>query len=114
MVVELREAHLDEMANLAGALHSMLETAARAAICSREKASRQFRQLRSILNPSVSSGLDRIDVPNAFAVLREGEEAPRIPLVVKSKLKRFLFHIPSAVSANIKKPLLGPDRATDT
>ena len=62
MAVELREAHLDEMANLAGELHGMSETAARAAICSREKASRQFRQLQSILNPLVSSGLDRIDV----------------------------------------------------
>ena len=80
MVVELHEAHLDKLANLAGPLHGISDMVAHAAIRSREKASRQFRQLRSILNPSVSSGLDRTDVPNAYAVLREGEDVQRIPL----------------------------------
>ena len=64
---------------------------AHVAICSREKASRQFRQLRNILNPSASSGLDRIDVPNAYAVLRIGEEVPRIPLVVKEEIEEVLL-----------------------
>ena len=56
-----------------------------------KKASHQFRQLRSILSPSASSGLDRIDVPNSYAVLRIGEEVPRIPLVVKEEIEEVLL-----------------------
>ena len=91
MASKLFEDHLEEMAKLAGALHGTSDTVARAAICSREKASRQFLQLRSILNPSASSGLDRIDVPNAYAILRIGEEVPRIPLVVKEEIEEVLL-----------------------
>ena len=66
---ELREGHLAEMANLTSALHRMLAAAASKAIAAREKASKQFRQLRHVLNTTSASGLERIDVPNTFAVL---------------------------------------------
>ncbi|WP_317203178.1 hypothetical protein [Janthinobacterium sp.] len=50
----------------------------------------QFRQLRSILRTTTSSGLERIDVPNIYAVLRPGEPIPRIPLVTKEAIEEVL------------------------
>jgi ribonuclease HI len=38
-----------------------------------------------------SGGLDRVDVPDSFAVLREGEAIPRIPLVVKEEIEEVLL-----------------------
>jgi hypothetical protein len=37
------------------------------------------------MKPGRSNGLDRIGVPNDYAVLHDGEEAPRIPLVTKKE-----------------------------
>ena len=56
----------------------------------REKASNQFRQLRRALKTSMASGLVRIDVPNSQAVLRPGEQVPRIPLVTKEEIEEVL------------------------
>ena len=64
--------------------------AACAAIEAREQLSKQFRLLRSIFNPGASYGLDRIDVPNSYAVLKKEEEVPRIPLVVKEQIEEVL------------------------
>jgi hypothetical protein len=68
----------------------MLEHAACAAIEAREQSSRQFRQLRQIFQNGASSGLDRIDVPNSYAVLRQKEDTPRIQLVVKEQIEEVL------------------------
>ena len=89
--VALRAQHLVAAAQLAATLHNQSEAAAIAAIGAREKASRQFRQLRSILKAGQSSGFDRLDIPDVFAVLREGEETPRIPLVVKEEIEAVLL-----------------------
>jgi hypothetical protein len=43
------------------------------------------------MKSATSHGLDRIDVPNANAVLREGEEMPRIPLVTKEEMEDILL-----------------------
>ena len=87
---ELRETHLTDMALLQADLHGMEVKAARHAIAAREKASKQYRQLRGIFGIPQVSGLDRIDVPNSFAVLRVGEPIPRIPLVVKEEIEEVL------------------------
>jgi hypothetical protein len=81
--VELREAHTAEAAKLAALLHRTSESGAQKAIAAREKASRQFRQLRSSIKDQGSNGVDRIDIPDSFAVLGEGEKVPRIQLVIK-------------------------------
>jgi len=39
-----------------------------------------------VFKPCLSTGLDRIYVPNKCAVLREGEEALRIPLAVQDAI----------------------------
>ena len=88
---EHREAHNYEVAKLASVLHGMSESAAQSAIAARERASRQFRQLRSIFKPGRSQGLDRIDVPNSFAVRRDNEQVPRVPLVVKEEIEEALL-----------------------
>ena len=87
---ELRDDHLAETAKFAASLHNMATESAIAAIRAREKSSRQFRQLRSILRTSTSAGLERIDVPNSNAVLRQGEQIPRIPLVTKEEIEEVL------------------------
>ena len=69
----------------------MTKSAGYAAIEAREQSSRQFRHLRQIFNNGASTGLDRVDVPNEFAVLRPGEETPRIPLVVKKQIAEVLI-----------------------
>ena len=87
---DLRDEHLADCAKLASALHNMSDAAATASIRSREKSSRQFRQLRSILKSSSASGLERIDVPNLQAVLRNGEATPRLQLVTKEEIEEVL------------------------
>ncbi|WP_288993383.1 hypothetical protein, partial [uncultured Marinobacter sp.] len=87
----LREQHSAETAKFAATVHKMDPKAAGAAIAARELSSKQFRQLRSVMKPSRSTGLDRIDVPNEYAVLREGEDVPRIPLVTKEEMEDVLL-----------------------
>ena len=99
----LRDSHLSEMATLAS-VHGMSTSAASAAICAREKASRQFRQLQRVLNTTTACGLERIDVPNVYAVLRLDEQVPRISLVVKEEIEQVLVpHIRKRDFNNIKR-----------
>jgi hypothetical protein len=88
---ELREQHMTNQAQFIAALHGMSDVAARAAIASREKSSNQFRTLRQIFKGGWSSGLERLDVPNQFAVLRQHETVPRIPLVTKEAIEDALI-----------------------
>jgi hypothetical protein len=86
----LREEHLRECASFLEATQSMSEKAAAATIAARERSSQQFRHLRSIFHKGASYSLDRIAVPNSYAVLRQNEETPRIPLVVKEAIEEVL------------------------
>jgi hypothetical protein len=86
----LREEFLKERGKFLAATQGMSEHAACAAIEARERSSQQFRQLRQIFQRGASSGMERIDVPNSYAVLRQGEEIPRISLVVKEKIEEVL------------------------
>ena len=88
--VSLREQHQEETAQLAAQLHGTAQATAQADIASRERRNRQYRQLRQILSGPQSGGLDRIEVPNAYAVRRDGEAVPRIPLVVKEEIEEVL------------------------
>ena len=88
---ELRETHMHDQAQFIAALQGMTDVAARAAIAAREKSSNQFRNLRRIFHGTRSNGLERLDVPNAFAVLRQNEEAPRIQLVTKEAIEEVLL-----------------------
>jgi hypothetical protein len=60
----LREQHSVETAKFSASLHNMDTKPAGAAIAARERASKQFSQLRSVMKPGRSDDLDRIDVPN--------------------------------------------------
>ena len=88
---ELRESYMTEQAALLAALHGMSEVAARAAIVSREKLASQFWTLRRIFKQGRSNGLERLDVPNEYAVLRQGEAQPRIQLVTKEEIEETLL-----------------------
>ena len=120
--VALRHLHLIAAAKLAATLHHTSEAAAVSAIAAREKSSRQFRQLRSILKVGQSSGFDRLDIPDVYAVLREGEEVPRIPLVVKEEIEavllphtelRFRQHRETPFGHGERKMKLGIDCTSD-
>ena len=87
---DLREQYMTNQAQFIAALQGMLDVAARAAIAAREKSSNQFRTLRSIFNGGRSSELERLDVPNQFAVLRPNEAIPRISLVTKEAIEEVL------------------------
>ncbi len=115
---DLRTDFLRERAAFQAATHSMTEHAACASIEACERSSRQFCQLRNVFNPGASYGLDRIDVPNSFAVLRQGEETPRIPLVVKEQIedvlvphtvKRFRQHCETPFGSGLRQQSLGMD-----
>jgi hypothetical protein len=114
--------YLHERATFQAATHSMSEHAACASIEACERSSRQFRQLRTVFNPGASYGLDRIDVPNSFAVLRQGEEIPRIPLVVKEQIEdvlvphteqRFRQHQETPFGSGTRQQSLGMDCSSD-
>jgi hypothetical protein len=87
----LRETFLQESANLSASLHRWDATAARKSILARERASRQFRELRRILHGGRSSGFDRLDIPDEYAVRQEGAAIPRIPLVLKEEIEEVLL-----------------------
>ena len=96
----------------------MSHDAACRAIAQREKSSKQFRQLRSIFHNTTASGLDRIDVPDSYAVLRVGEITPRIPLVTKEEIedvlvphteRRFRQHMETPFGKGARKTNLGHD-----
>ena len=117
-----RAAFMETTAKLSASLHNMSDAAAISAIAAREKSAKQFRQLRSIFKKGRSSGFDRLDIPDKFAVLREGEEPPRIPLVVKEKIeevllphteKRFRQHQETPFGNGARKDNLGPDCTSD-
>jgi hypothetical protein len=114
----LHEQYRAEMAKFSAVVHGMDAGAARKAIDIRERAKKQFRQLRSVLKPATSHGLDRIDVPNEYAVLREGEEVPRIPLVTIEEMedvllphteKRFRQHQETPFGSDPRRRELGRD-----
>ena len=118
----LRTLHLEATARLSATLHKMSDEAAVSAIAAREKSSRQFKQLRSIFKSGMSSGFDRLDIPDLFAVRREGEETPRIPLVVKEEIeevllphteKRFRQHQETPFGKGTRKSGLGIDCTSD-
>jgi hypothetical protein len=87
----LREQHLQDMAKLAALLHNMSEKATRLAIAWREKTTRQFNEAHPLLNGVQSMGMDRLEVLDSFAVLREKEPHPRIPLVLKEEMEEVLL-----------------------
>jgi hypothetical protein len=90
--VEHREKCLAQNAALFGSLHGFSSKNAAKAILAREKSSKQFRQLRSIMNPAQLYGLDQIDVPDQYAVHAEDESViPRIPLVLGSDIEAVLL-----------------------
>ena len=114
----LREQHSAETAKFAAAVHNMSVPAAGAAIAARERSSKQYRQLRSAMKPGRSNGLDRIDVPNEYAVLREGEAVPRILLVTTEEMeealiphtvKRFRQHHETPFGTGARRAGLGMD-----
>ena len=114
----LREEFLRERATFLAASHGMSEGAACAAIEAREKSSKQFRHLRQIFRKGASGVLDRLDVPNSFAVLRQGEEIPRIQLVVKEQIEevlvphtvqRFCQHKETPFGDGVRQASLGQD-----
>jgi hypothetical protein len=120
--VELREVHLRERAAFMAETHGMSKKAACAAIAARERSSQQFRHLRSIFNKGASYGLDRIDVPEKFAVLRPGEQVPRIPLVTKEAIEevlvphtkqRFRQHRETPFGSGERQRSLGNDCSSD-
>ncbi len=68
------------------------------------------------------SGLDRVDVPDSFAVLRDGEATPRIPLVTKEEIeevlvphteRRFRQHHETPFGTGGRKQRLGKDCLSD-
>ena len=114
----LRAEHLQQTATLLMDLYGLSKSAACNAIAHREKSSAQFRQLRSVFNTSSASGLDRIDVPDEYAVLRQGETVPRIPLVTKEEIEevlvphtfqRFCQHCETPFETGARKADLGQD-----
>jgi hypothetical protein len=73
-------------------------------------------------NKGASYGLERINAPNSFAVLRPGEDIPRIPLVVKEQIEevlvphtvqRFRQHPETPFGAGVRQKALGMDCASD-
>ena len=115
---DLRDEHMHERATFLAATHGMSVNAACAAIAARERSSRQLRQLRLILNKGATYGLDRIEVPNSFAVLRRGEELPRIPLVTREDIEevlvphtehRFRQHQETPFGGGMRQKSLGMD-----
>ena len=61
-----------------------------AAIKQRETAARNKTQMAPVYHEAKSSGVDRIDVPNEYAVPRPNEPTPRIPLVRKEEIEEVL------------------------
>ena len=119
---DLRDEHMHERAKFLAEIQGMPLNAACAAIAARERSSRQFRQLRSIMNKGATYGLDRIEVPNSFAVLRRGEELPRIPLVTKQDIEevlvphteqRFRQHQETPFGGGTRQSSLGMDCSSD-
>jgi hypothetical protein len=120
----LIEEFLKERGKFLAATQGMSEHAVCAAIEARERSSQQLRQLRQIFQRGASSGMERIDVPNSYAVLRQGEEIPRILLVVKEKIeevlvphtvKRFRQHTETPFGDGQRQKKLGLDcTSTDT
>ena len=88
---ELRELHMTDQAHFLAALHGMSDVSARAAIAAREISSRQFRTLRAIFHKGRSNGLERLDVPNDFAVLRRDKPQPRVRLITKEGIEGALL-----------------------
>ena len=86
-----RELYMCEQAELLAALQDMPDEAARASIVAREKSSKQFRTLRRIFKQGHTSGLERLDIPDENAVLRQGEAQPRIRLVTKESIEDALL-----------------------
>jgi hypothetical protein len=99
-----REQYSAETAKFSASLHHMDTNAASAAIAAREGASKHFSQLRSVMKPGRSNGLDRIDVPNDYAVSYENEEVPRIPLVTNQELEDALLPPQRNFFGSIKRP----------
>jgi hypothetical protein len=113
-----RESYLTEVAQLSASLHRWEVAADRSAILAREKASPQFKELRRILNGGSTSGFSRLDIPDAYAVLQEGEDVPRLSLVVKEEIeevlvphteKRFRQHQETPFGQGERKRHLGLD-----
>jgi len=71
-LAQLREEFQTEVAKLTASLRHCPVSKALHEIQLRERMARKFRTLHKIFKPGKSSGLDRIDVPNEFAVRREG------------------------------------------
>jgi hypothetical protein len=70
----LREQHLQDMAKLVSSLHNMSEKAVQLAIAWREKTARQFNEARPLLNGMQSGGMDRLEVLDKYAVLRQAKK----------------------------------------
>ena len=85
-----REKYTNEAADLQAARHGISHNNALAVIKQCEKAARNKSQMAPVFHAAKSSGVDRIDVPNEFAVLRPNESTPRIPLVVKEEIEEVL------------------------
>jgi len=88
---QLRQCFQRECAALHASLHHTSEEKAVKEIELRERLRRNYQQLRAVFKPGQSTGLDRIDVPDTYAVCREGEATPRIPLVVHEDIEKVLL-----------------------
>ena len=103
---------MGEQAELLAALHGMSDVAARAAIAAREKSSNQFRTLRSIFKQGRASGLERLDVPDQYAVLRPDEAKPRMQLVTKEAIEEVLLpHTVKSFRQHQETPFGSGDRS---
>jgi len=88
---KLRKEFLDEVASFSAALKRTDAEKAAKEIAILESMKQRYRTLGRVFHSSGGSmGLDRIDVPNLQAVRQEGEEIPRIPLVVREDIEEVL------------------------
>ena len=83
---------LNEEADLKAVLQHCEPESAKSQILSLEHQSQEYKDVQFFKGSEAVSGmLSRIDVPDVYAVLREGEETPRIPLVVKEDIEEALL-----------------------
>jgi len=83
-----------EDANFKATVQGCDPDSAKTQILNQEITSKEFRDaifFKGKDKLKSTGGLSRVDVLNHYAVLREGEEVPRIPLVVKEDIEEVLL-----------------------
>ena len=88
---QLRKEMRLEEANFMATVRSCEPESALKQILNAEQAAREYKEMDILKGPRSSGGLDRIDVPDSYAVLQPGESVPRIQLVEKEKIEEVLI-----------------------